>query len=91
MGLLDVKTMNEIRKKISRIDPSILIIGEESDLGVPLSDETKATQSNVSQMPGITHFNHVVRDGIKGSIVDVKARGFVNGKIQSEIDIKRPF
>ena len=89
MGLLDVKTMNEIRKRISSIDPSILIIGDASDLKESLTEKTKATQSNSSEMPGITHFNHLVSDAIKGSIFDVKAKGFVNGKIQSEIDIKK--
>lgn len=89
VGLLDIKTMNEIRKKISSIDPSILIIGEGSDLGTAPSEETKATQNNTSKMPGITNFNHIIRDGIKGSISDAKANGFVNGKVQSEIDIKK--
>ena len=36
MGLLDVKTMNEIRKKLSSLDPSILIIGEGWDMGTTL-------------------------------------------------------
>jgi pullulanase len=89
MGHLDVKTMNEIRKKISSIDPSILIIGEESDLAADISEDTKATQNNASKMPGITQFNHIVRDGIKGSTLDVKAKGFVNGKVQSEMNIKK--
>lgn len=89
MGQLDVKTMNEIRKRISSIDPSILIIGDSSDLEEPLTEKTKATQSNSSEMPGIAHFNHLVSDAIKGSIFDVKAKGFVNGKVLSEIDIKK--
>jgi pullulanase len=89
MGQLDVKTMNEIRKKISSIDPSILIIGEESDLPSDIPEDTKATQNNASKMPGITHFNHIIRDSIKGSIFDVEAKGFVNGKVQSEINIKK--
>jgi pullulanase len=89
MGLLDVKTMNEIRKRISSIDPSILIIADASDLEESLTEKNKATQSNSSEMPGITHFNRLVSDAIKGSIFDVKAKGFVNGKVQNEIDIKK--
>jgi pullulanase len=89
MGLFDIRTMNEIRKKISSIDPSILIIGEGSDMVSGLSEDTKATQNNASKMPEITYFNHMIRDGIKGSIFDVKAKGFVNGKVQSEMNIKK--
>ena len=55
MGLLDVKTMNEVRKKLSSIDPSILIIGEGLDMGTTLSADTKATQKNASKMPEISH------------------------------------
>ena len=82
MGLLDVKTMNEIRKKLSSIDPSILIIGDGSDMGTTLSADAKATQKNASKMPEISHFNDTIRDGIKGSVFDSKAKGFINGKAQ---------
>ncbi|MCB2288163.1 type I pullulanase [Clostridium sp. CS001] len=89
MGELDVKTMNEIRKKTSSLDPSILIIGEELNSQSSKAEDTKASQNNASKMPGITHFNHITRDGIKGEIFHVKSKGFVNGKVQSEIDIKK--
>jgi len=89
MGLLDIKTMTEIRKKLSSIDPSILIIGDGSDIGTTLSPDTKATKANASKMPEIAQFNNVARDGIKGSIFEAKAKGFVNGKTQEESDVKK--
>lgn len=89
MGLLDVVTMNEVRKKLSSLNPSILIIGEGSDIGTILLEDTKAIQKNASKMPGISFFNHTIRDGIKGSILDEKAKGFVNGNSNIEIDIKK--
>jgi pullulanase len=89
MGLLDVKTMNEVRKILSSIDPSILIIGEGWDMGTTLSADKKATQKNASKMPEISYFNDTIRDGIKGSVFEAKAKGFVNGKANEEKDIKK--
>lgn len=89
MGLTDVKTMNEVRKKLSSLDPSILIIGEGWDMETTLLPETKATQKNASKMPEISLFNDTIRDGIKGSVFDAKAKGFVNGKAYGETDIKK--
>ena len=89
MGLLDVKTMNEIKKKLSSLDPSILIIGEGLDMGTTLSSDIKATQTNASKMPDISQFNDTIRDGIKGNVFDAKAKGFVNGKTNEESDIKK--
>ncbi|MBZ9635416.1 type I pullulanase [Clostridium sp. FP1] len=89
MGLLDINTMTEIRKKLSSLDPSILIMGEGLDMGTTLLSDAKATQKNASKMPGISLFNDIIRDGIKGSVLDAKAKGFVNGKSYEEIQIKK--
>ncbi|MBU3143622.1 type I pullulanase [Clostridium sp. CF012] len=89
MGLLDIKTMNEVRKKLSSLDPSILIIGEGWDMGSTLLEDTKAAQKNASKMPEISFFNDTIRDGIKGSVFDAKAKGFVNGKAYGEAAIKK--
>ncbi len=89
MGLLDIKTMNEVRKNLSGLDPSILIIGEGWDMGDTLLQDTKAIQENAVKMPKISFFNDTIRDGIKGSVVDAKAKGFVNGKAYGEEDIKK--
>ena len=89
MGLFDVATINEIRKKVSSLDPSIIIIGDGSDTGTTILEDAKATQSNASKMPEISLFNDTISNGIKGSVFDLKAKGFVNGKVNGETDIKK--
>lgn len=89
MGLLDLKTMNEVRKKVSSLDPSIIIVGEGFNMGTTLLDDAKATQSNATKMPEISLFNDTMNVGIKGSMFDLKAKGFVNGKVNTETDIKK--
>ncbi|PHF01637.1 type I pullulanase [Bacillus wiedmannii] len=89
MGIHDYETMNEIRKAVNQIDPSIILHGEGWDLNTPLAAELKANQKNAMKMKGIAHFNDNIRDGLKGSVFEEKENGFVNGKENMEDRIKK--
>lgn len=89
MGIHDYETMNEIRKAVNQIDPSIILHGEGWDLNTPLAAELKANQKNAEKMKGIAHFNDNIRDGLKGSVFEEKENGFVNGKENLEDRIKK--
>ncbi|MES9664012.1 type I pullulanase [Bacillus cereus] len=89
MGIHDYETMNEIRKAINQIDPSIILHGEGWDLNTPLAAELKANQKNAEKMKGIAHFNDNIRDGLKGSVFEEKENGFINGKENMEDRIKK--
>ncbi|MGH4119684.1 type I pullulanase [Clostridium sp.] len=89
MGLLDVQTMTEVRKRLSSLNPSILVIGEGWDMGTTLTPDVKAIQKNASKMPEIGYFNDTIRDGIKGSVFEATDKGFVNGKTNTEASIKK--
>ncbi|OCA91315.1 type I pullulanase [Bacillus sp. FJAT-27225] len=89
MGIHDVETMNEVRKALDEIDPSIIVIGEGWDLATNLPAELKANQKNAYKMPGIAHFNDDIRDGLKGSVFNDTDNGFVNGKQGMELRIKK--
>nr|WP_206773107.1 type I pullulanase [Bacillus cereus group sp. N6] len=89
MGIHDYETMNEIRKAVNQIDPSIILYGEGWDLNTPLAAELKANQKNAVKMKGIAHFNDNIRDGLKGSVFEEKENGFVNGKDNMEDRIKK--
>lgn len=84
MGLLDLTTMQQIRKALDQIDPSILIIGEGWDMGT-LAAQDRANQKNIANLNGIAAFNDQLRDGIKGSVFDSADPGYVSGKL-SQID-----
>ena len=88
MGIHDVKTMNQVRSALNKIDPSILVFGEGWDLGTPLDPAQKANQKNAYKMPGIAHFNDNIRDGLKGSVFIDTDNGFINGKPGLEDRIK---
>lgn len=80
MGIHDVKTMEEVEKKIHEIDPGFIILGEGWDLntGLPLAEKT--IQKNAAKVPNIAFFNDSIRDSIKGSVFENKDRGFISGE-----------
>ena len=96
MGLIDISTMNKIRTQLNGIDPTIIMLGEGWDMGT-LPRETRATQQNSSKIPGIGTFNAIIRDGMKGSVWDENALGWVSGRygdfasIQSGVVGNAPF
>lgn len=79
MGIHDVVTMNEIRRLVDTIDPSVILLGEGWNLKTELPDTDKAWQGNASKMPGIAHFNDSMRDSVKGSTFKFKEKGFISG------------
>ncbi|MGN7401385.1 type I pullulanase [Cytobacillus praedii] len=79
MGILDIETMNEIRKAVDSIDPSILIIGEGWDLDTPISANKKACIRNQKCLPRIGQFNDWFRDTVKGSTFQLEDKGYAFG------------
>ena len=79
VGLLDVDTMNAIRKAVDEIDPNIMLYGEGWTLGTSTTRTVAlATQPNTSKMDGVGMFNDVIRDAIGGSN-DGSSKGYATG------------
>lgn len=79
MGILDIETMNEVKKVASAISSDILIIGEGWDLNTPLAYERKAIIRNQLKLPSIGQFNDWFRDSIKGSAFNLYDKGYAFG------------
>ncbi|WP_121611387.1 type I pullulanase [Mesobacillus foraminis] len=79
MGILDIGTMQAVRKKVDEIDHSALIIGEGWDLNTPIPNEEKASIGNQAKIPRIGQFNDWFRDTIKGSTFNLYDRGYALG------------
>jgi pullulanase len=87
MGILDVDTMNKIRRGVDKIDPAFLIIGEGWNMGSSLFPEKKAYQYNAGKMPRIAHFNDGIRDGLKGSVFKAAENGWASGRKTSKMEV----
>lgn len=79
MGILDIETMKQIKKKLNEVKPGMLIFGEGWNLATPLGDHEKAIIANSDKMPGIGFFNDKFRDSVKGSTFSLPERGFALG------------
>ncbi|TWI59109.1 type I pullulanase [Halalkalibacter nanhaiisediminis] len=80
MGIIDIETMKEIKKRCDQEKEPILLLGEGWELDTPLPAEKKATISQSHQLEGISFFNDRFRDFLKGNLFDLYDLGFVNGE-----------
>lgn len=89
MGILDIETMNLVRKRLDQIDPTIFIYGEGwSAAESPLSETLRAVKHNTPQLDRIASFCDDLRDGLKGSPFNRYSTGFISGLTLQEEKIK---
>lgn len=89
MGLHDLDTMRAARRALDAIDPSILLYGEGWTGGdTPLPWEKRAMKTNIRKLDRIAAFNDNIRDAIKGPVMDLTRKGFVQGESGLEEAIK---
>ena len=89
MGIIDLKTMQEIRNELNQLKSGLLLYGEgwTADQS-PMPEAFRATKQNTSQMPGIACFNDDFRNALKGNYGDKKSKGFVSGLSLREEAVK---
>ncbi len=67
MGIHDIETMNQIRKALDEIDPSIFIYGEGWSAGsCAYPYEKLAMKAHIQQTPRIAAFSDEIRDALRG-------------------------
>lgn len=89
MGIHDIETMKEIRRRLDEIDPTIMVYGEGwtgGECGIP--DSLRALKCNAKQYPGVGAFSDDIRDGIKGHVFNLHEKGFVSGALHFEETVK---
>jgi pullulanase len=86
MGLHDLATMQEVESAVHTINPNALIYGEGWTMGSTIDGSAQANQGQISNIKptgdaigSIAVFNDVIRDGLKGSVFEKTAQGFING------------
>ncbi len=90
MGLHDLQTMQEVESAVHTINPNAIIYGEGWTMGATNDGSAQANQTNIGQIVptgdaigGIAVFNDVIRDGLKGSVFEKEAKGFISGEAGS--------
>lgn len=80
MGCHDIETMNQIRKALHEIDPTIFIYGEGWSAGdCALPKEQLGLKANIPQMPAIAAFSDDLRDALRGPFSDDTKSGWLGG------------
>ena len=89
MGCHDIETMNEIRKAVDAIDPTIFIYGEGWSAGqCALPTEQLGVKANIAKMPRIAAFSDEIRDALRGPFDDDTKGGFLAGVPDCEESLK---
>ncbi len=89
MGIHDIQTMNDIRRELNALDPSIFVYGEGWSAGACAYPQEKlAMKAAIPQMPGIAAFSDDIRDALRGPFSDDHAAGFLGGVAGLEESIK---
>jgi pullulanase len=87
MGLHDTDTMQAIEQAVHAIDPQAILYGEGWTGGTStLRANRQAIQANIREVHAsegaigaVAVFNDAIRDGLKGSVFDSKAAGYISG------------
>lgn len=86
MGLHDLQTMDEVEKAVHAINSNAIIYGEGWTMGNTIDGSAQANQTQISKIEAsegaagsVAVFNDAIRDGLKGSVFDVKSQGYING------------
>ena len=88
VGLIDVDTINKIRKGLDQIRPNIMMYGEGWTLDTKLTKEdvVLSTQNHINYLERFAMFSDDIRDAIKGSVFIEEEKGFISGNTE-EVDI----
>jgi len=88
MGCHDIETMNEIRKAVDAIDPTIFIYGEGWSAGqCALPTEQLGVKANIPLMPRIAAFSDDMRDALRGPFSDDTKGAFLAGVAGEEMSL----
>ncbi len=89
MGIHDIETMNEIRKAVNAVDPTVFIYGEGWAAEAPqYPADSLAMKANISRMPGIAAFSDEIRDGLCGPVGNHRKGSFLAGIPGGEESVK---
>lgn len=89
MGIHDIETMNEIRKAVNKIDPTICIYGEGWAAEAPqYPADSLVMKGNVARMPDIAVFSDELRDGLCGPVWEKDKGAFLAGVPGGEASVK---
>ena len=85
MGCHDIETMNQIRRMVDTIDPSVFIYGEGWSAGqCAYPSEKLGLKANIPLMPGIAAFSDEIRDALRGPFSDDTKPGWLGGVNEEE-------
>lgn len=88
MGLIDIKTSQEIVKEAQAIKKDVFLYGEGWDMLTNLQREEKTSSNNAKMIPEVGFFNAGFRDIIKGETFNATSKGYISGNLDRRGDVE---
>ena len=81
MGIIDIKTMQEVTKEVKKLKPDSIIYGEGWDMPTMMPSNQKASMLNANALPDIGFFNDRYRETSKGKTdpSELFVKGYLSG------------
>lgn len=81
MGVMDIETINQIRKAIDAVDTRLILAGDGVALNASiLSEQERGLTANARALPGMAFFNNDWVSALRGNSMDSTDMGFLSGK-----------
>ncbi|MDO4467196.1 MAG: type I pullulanase [Bacillota bacterium] len=82
MGILDIETINKIRKMAQEIKPDFMIYGEGWNMPSFVPEHLRASQNNQALMDKVGHFSDSFREAVRGSNGELPNKGYAAGNYE---------
>ncbi len=92
VGLIDVKTINELVKTVKEKHPETIFYGEGWTMSTVLTKDAQlATQTNAKNTPNFAYFSDNIRNLVKGNTFGGVSAGFISGGAANTMDLNACF
>lgn len=89
LGLIDIKTTNQIIELSKKIKDDVMLYGEGWHMDTALPDNMRSSMLNAHFMPGMAFFNDSFRDLIKGPTFNSAERGYISGNLYNKTAVEQ--
>lgn len=84
-GVVDIETINQLRKGIDAVDPTVFLCGDGLSVNAStLPESERGLTANAKSMPGFALFDTDWQSALRGNPNDSTDRGFLSGKTDLE-------
>ncbi len=84
MSLIDIETINTVKKKAQELKPYFIMYGEAWDMPSSLSRDKRCIVDNYRDFKGVAYFDGSFRDALRGNVLGDEYPGYIMGDLSQK-------